>query len=656
MAVEAVPQPTCALPEGSASAGDAAPGPDSLVGRNVARKFVLETPLGVGGMGAVYRARHTALEKVVAIKVMHGGMARDPMFLARFHREARAASRLDHPNSIRVLDYGQDDDGLLYIAMEYLDGRDLSRILLEEWPLSNERIIDLLSQALAALAVAHDLGITHRDLKPENIMVVRGKTDDGADVEVVKVCDFGIAKLMEPGDDGAEPVSHGRVTTAGLVIGTPEYMSPEQGRGEVVDGRSDLYSMGVLLYQLLTGRLPFDAASAIEIVIKHQTTAPAAPSSLRGGIDARLEAICLRALEKAPEGRYQSARDFRTALRSALETVSLPPSACVVPVGQDAARRSSGPSFAHATTRGLVAARGSSDVVATKPGNVEPADARGRRVWPMALGTLLVAALAGRAGWHHDRPRLDRATTMEVTPRPTPTRARTEPAAPPSGDPVVTREPPDVAVHDGATMEPTAARSTPPDHEPVRKRTDESARVPVSGPRIVQWSLVAEPRGLATTPRAPEELPQPAAPPAPPPPPLLPAARTPVVATPVRAMAPSAPAPARFDLAKATVDVRGAVHVERTGAAGVDAAISHVKAAITDCYRRALPTLGGPLDGTGSLHVETDDEGWITRARVTSPVRGPVPSCIEATVHGSHVWGVDTGTASADIPLVFKPR
>jgi len=167
--------------------------PDPLLGRNVGRKFVLEKQLGAGAMGAVYRARQTALEKVVAIKVMHGELARDPMFAARFHREAKAASRLDHPNSIRILDYGQDDDGLLYIAMEYLDGRDLSHLIVQDWPLSNARIVDLLSQALGAIAVAHDMGITHRDLKPENIMVLERRTDDGALIDVVKVCDFGIA-------------------------------------------------------------------------------------------------------------------------------------------------------------------------------------------------------------------------------------------------------------------------------------------------------------------------------------------------------------------------------------------------------------------------------------------------------------------------------
>src|SRR5215472_17555767 len=152
----------------------AASSPDTLVGRTIAGKFVIEAHIGSGAMGAVYRARQIALEKTVAIKVLHGEHAGETQFAARFHREAKAASRLDHPNSMRVIDFGQEPDGLLYIAMEFLDGRDLFHVIREDWPLPKARVADILSQALAAIAVAHDMGIVHRDLKPENIMILRG--------------------------------------------------------------------------------------------------------------------------------------------------------------------------------------------------------------------------------------------------------------------------------------------------------------------------------------------------------------------------------------------------------------------------------------------------------------------------------------------------
>src|SRR5579872_2746884 len=201
---------------------------DHLLGRTIAGKFVIESLIGSGAMGAVFRARQVALEKTVAIKVLHGELAGDATFASRFHREAKAASRLNHPNSMQVIDFGAESDGLLYIAMEYLDGRSLHKVLRDEWPLAPDRAADILMQTLAALAVAHDMGVVHRDLKPDNIMVLRGTDDDGRPKDIVKVCDFGIAKISDSrAYRGADRQSNGPVTTAGFLIGTPEYMSPE---------------------------------------------------------------------------------------------------------------------------------------------------------------------------------------------------------------------------------------------------------------------------------------------------------------------------------------------------------------------------------------------------------------------------------------------
>jgi serine/threonine protein kinase len=310
---------------GGPVSSEAERGDPTLIGRTVSGKYKIEKFLGGGAMGAVYKARFAALEKNVAVKVMHRSIAVDPNFVGRFHREAKAASRLDHPNSMRVIDFGEEPDGLLYIAMEYVEGRDLYRVIHEDWPISNSDVADILMQALAAIAVAHEMGVIHRDLKPENLMMLRAKNDDERDAYVVKVCDFGIAKITEKDDEPKEGGPGGqKLTTQGLVVGTPEYMSPEQARGEKLDARSDIYSIGVILYQLLTGRTPFTGDTPLAVVLKHITEAPAAPSVHYAGVHKGLEAVALKALAKDRNDRYQSARAMRNAIREALETARRP--------------------------------------------------------------------------------------------------------------------------------------------------------------------------------------------------------------------------------------------------------------------------------------------------------------------------------------------
>ena len=285
---------------------------DPLIGRVLPGGYVIFELIGVGGMGRVYRAEQVALSRTVAIKIIHPHLIGDESTAARFIIEARAASRLNHPNSVSIIDFGKTEDGQLYLVMEFLRGKDLARIQYEEGPLAVRRIVSVLKQVLGALSEAHHLEIIHRDLKPENIILEPTRTG----VDFVKVVDFGLAKIRVDA-----PVRN--VTSAGIVCGTPEYMSPEQGRGDPLDARSDLYGVGVILYQLLTGQIPFEAESPTQVVLMHLSQPPRDPREVapdRRLPDAIVE-VCLRALSKSPDDRFPNADVFAAALTTALAEV-----------------------------------------------------------------------------------------------------------------------------------------------------------------------------------------------------------------------------------------------------------------------------------------------------------------------------------------------
>jgi serine/threonine protein kinase len=299
---------------------------DALIGRVIADKFRIDELVGTGAMGTVYRARHLALKKDVAIKVMKVHGKSDRKYAARFKREAKAASLLDHPSSIRLLDFGQEPDGLLYIAMEFLQGKSLAKLIQEEFPIADERIVHILAQTLTALAKAHEMAIVHRDLKPENIMILPGTDDEGDQIEHVKVCDFGVAKFVEDGPpDELPPIgtptssSQTTLTAHGMTVGTPAYMSPEQALGDKTDARSDIYQIGVILFQMLTRRLPFEAPTTIKLMLKQVEEPPPHPSQFIADLNPKLEAACFKALRKKADQRYQSAREMRADLRSAVD-------------------------------------------------------------------------------------------------------------------------------------------------------------------------------------------------------------------------------------------------------------------------------------------------------------------------------------------------
>jgi serine/threonine-protein kinase len=273
--------------------------------------------VGVGGMGRVYCAEQVALGRTVAVKVVHPHLADDELAAARFLNEARTASRLSHPNSVAIFDFGRTEQGQPYIVMEYLRGRDLSHVAHEQGPLPLRRITDVLRQTLAALEEAHALNIVHRDLKPDNIVLEPLRSG----LDFVKVVDFGLAKFLE--EVPAPSSGRGALTRPGLVCGTPEYMSPEQGRGDPLDGRADLYSLGVVLFELLAGKTPFMGDTPTKTLLMQLTEPPPDPRNVapERGIPEVFAKLTLRALAKSREERFQTARDLADALERALVAV-----------------------------------------------------------------------------------------------------------------------------------------------------------------------------------------------------------------------------------------------------------------------------------------------------------------------------------------------
>ena len=290
---------------------------DPMPGRVIGGNFRVDKLIGAGAMGNVYKALQLSLGKPVAVKILHHHLHKDERLVARFKREAKSASLLNHPNSIQIIDSGEDADGTLYIAMELLTGRDLAQVIRDDFPLPLLRVGRIMTQVLSALDEAHAQGVIHRDLKPSNIMLIerRGEKD------FVKVCDFGIAKATL--GDGADD-RLAMLTVQGLVCGTPEYMSPEQARAEPLDGRSDLYSAAVILYQLVTGDIPFRAESAMGIISRHLVEPPEPPSRRRPdlNIPTIVDEVVLSGMEKTPHLRFESAVEFREAIESMIRAVS----------------------------------------------------------------------------------------------------------------------------------------------------------------------------------------------------------------------------------------------------------------------------------------------------------------------------------------------
>lgn len=327
--------PTPSSPPGAPVAEPAGGG---LVGTVLSDRYRIIKKLGEGGMGSVYLAEHTTINKKLAIKVLSSEYSHKQDLVDRFLQEARAASMIEQENVVEITDFGSTPTGSVFFVMEFLNGEDLSKTVKTKGPLPWARVKPIMIQICRALASAHDAGIIHRDMKPENCYRIRR----GDNPDFIKVLDFGIAKVTSDDGEGKG------LTRTGMIFGTPEYMSPEQAKGEKVDHRVDVYAVGVILYELLTGRVPFTADTFMGILTKHMFEAPPAPSTIApiASIPHEVEAIVLKALQKDREYRFQSMRELMGAIDAVgtgAAAVSVVAEDVVVPQGGETKFQTSSP-------------------------------------------------------------------------------------------------------------------------------------------------------------------------------------------------------------------------------------------------------------------------------------------------------------------------
>jgi serine/threonine protein kinase len=370
-------------------------GPDPLIGRVVNDRFRIVSMVARGGMGKVYRAEQAPLGREVALKVLNPNYNgdNDPEFHKRFFLEASTCSKLTHPNTVTIFDYGRTDDDVYYIAMELLEGRTLHRALREEGPFSGERAIAIARQICRSLREAHGLGVIHRDLKPANVYLVR----HGDETDFVKVLDFGLVKNV---DDKGEDL-----TQTGLFMGSPKYMSPEQIRGERADARADIYSLGVMIYEMVMGKVPFDRPNSVNILMAHVHEAPPPFAEINPNVAVSplLEAVVMKCLNKQASDRYGSMEELLGAMKTVMDTRSgdLGTSGenAAYATGKHPALRQSGDTLTSLTPSGVVVPPGSiqsginvSSTSTTLPADA-PAPSRGPVYAMLGVGVLLLAAV-----------------------------------------------------------------------------------------------------------------------------------------------------------------------------------------------------------------------------------------------------------------------
>jgi eukaryotic-like serine/threonine-protein kinase len=454
---------------------------DSLIGQIVGGRYRVTQLLGEGGMGRVYVAEQQMGTNVrkVAVKTLQAQYAQDPQVLARFHRECGTVSELEHPNTIHFFDFGQTPDGQLYIAMEFVQGQSLSTAL-QQGPMRPERVLKIMAQVCGSLEEAHGRGVVHRDLKPDNIIL----TTRAGQADFVKVLDFGIAKRSEAKDKAQEQ----KLTQQGMVLGTPPYMSPEQFSGKELDARSDIYSLGVMAYEMLTGRLPFEADTAWQWATAHMTAAPLPFESIpaAAGVPPSMRQAILRSLAKDRADRQPDVRRFYEDLASSGAGASAaPPMAVAHPEG-------GGGAGGTAAMPAMGAAVGSNPAFSPRPvahatpgGQAFPAPVPAPPATARGSGKGLIIALAAAAGIlgiaaivimaREMKPKEDIAVTSPIL---TTTVAPTVPPAPAEKPP----EPPPKDKDDKDDVPPAGKGGTGPATPPAKKPTPPPASSPATPP------------------------------------------------------------------------------------------------------------------------------------------------------------------------------
>jgi serine/threonine protein kinase len=387
-----------------------------MVGALLSGRYQIKRLCGEGGMGRVYEAEHIEIGKRVAIKVLHPAYSRTPDLVERFRREARAASRIEHPNVVNVTDFGTTADGSLFFVMEYIEGIELGLLIHREGALATLRVLHIAEQMCEALQAAHEAGVIHRDLKPENILLLglggggrapqSGQSSPGIEVreasEFVKVLDFGIAKSAEVEE---QPRRGKRLTRPGVAMGTPEYMAPEQAAGFPADPRSDIYAVGSIMYEMLTGVAPYEGDNVMEVLHKKANDPPRSLAELRPGLPAALVALVERAMARSPEDRPQSMADMSYEIHNIETALIMTPPPVTVPSAATSSRDD---------------AQGSYQAVfgeASETRIVAPFAVRRRRIYVVAgIAIVLLVAVGflrlGRSS-HHEPPN---ALTSERTP------------------------------------------------------------------------------------------------------------------------------------------------------------------------------------------------------------------------------------------------
>ena len=507
---------------------------DDIIGSIIADRYHVIRKLGEGGMGQVYLAEHVKMGRMSAIKVMTPSLVHDADAVGRFNREAANASKISHPNIAAIYDFGETSDGLIYLAMEFVEGESLTKLCEALGALPAPRAAEIARQVAGALEAAHERGIVHRDLKPDNIMISRGR--DGADL--VKVVDFGIAKAAE----GAGQ----KVTRTGLVVGTPEYMSPEQLTGDTLDGRSDLYALALVTFNMLTGMLPFTGQTTQEALLKRLTDRPLSLTEARPDLSwpPALQTVLDRALSRLASDRYQHASEFGSAIVAAV-------------AGMNANELQQAPTQAMPVAPGASAGSAHAAAAAAPPASpiaVGTRTAREKYFVPAMLALALVVVVGGAMLVRGRRTRATRETTVASTQ--TVDSASSKLGAPtvPVPPPVPVAAPVPAPASDSKTEAAPAPAPTPAPAPPPPAASTPKLKVPSGGvaTRLRERSTANEvarvsgkPPVVSTTPPSAQTAP-PSAPPAPSTPPTQPPPP------------PSVPtAPSNAEQARAAVDAAG---------------------------------------------------------------------------------------------------